>query len=734
MGNQGFPPAGLRPTPHCAHTLPVRALVVAVLCLAWATAHAQLHKRDSLFAALKEAGTTGGKIETLTAISQWNIRVDFRDAVSYAKQAMAIADTTTNLPAKAVAFTNRALVYWYNGEYGNSIDLNKAAIAIRKNMGDFRGTADNYQKIAMNYYYMADYERAIEYFQLSLAALEKFNAPRQLASTLNQIALVYNKMGKYDMAAAFLYEFSKERMRFKGYQGRTYNLLESTPFFRSREYFQIELDLQLKALNELERKGSDIDILFTCLNIADSYRELGKKALVLSYLKKANTYYQKVNWMTNHYGLGNAYLSLGQVDSAIEEFRSGIKTAREKGTRITLMAAYQGLGKALVKNGHWDEGLQNLKIGLAMTSEMGNRLDMVLTQYLMAEVYEQQKNWDEALSLCNESIGLAKEISAKKQIVQGLQMKSEILRAKGDYRLAYDLYKEAKIISDSLITGEADFQFAQQQAQLELDKKTKDIRQLNLEKEMQTASIRNKNFLIIGITAILVLSMLLAVSTFLRYRQKAKANKVLQHQKRQIEMLLSEVHHRIKNNLQVISSLLSIQSGQLQDANARMAVIEGQNRVQAMGLIHENIYKTENFSFIEMEGYLDKMGTSLMESFGYGAGKVKLGLSAEGISLDVDTAIHIGLIINELMTNSLKHAFHGCPDPRINVKLWVQNNGLLALEVQDNGRGFAPATKQNSFGLQLVKELASQMDGTVGFRQDSGLTVSITLSKFKMAA
>ena len=328
MGNQGFPPAGLRPTPHCAHTLPVRALVVAVLCLAWATAHAQLHKRDSLFAALKEAGTTGGKIEILTAISQWNIRVDFRDAVSYAIQAMALADTTTNLPAKAVAFTNRALVYWYNGEYGNSIGLNKAAIAIRKNTGDFRGTADNYQKIAMNYYYMADYERAIEYFQLSLAALEKFNAPRQLASTLNQIALVYNKMGKYDMAAAFLYEFSKERMRFKGYQGRTYNLLESTPFFRSREYFQIELDLQLKALNELERKGSDIDILFTCLNIADSYRELGKKALVLSYLKKADTYYQKVNWMTNHYGLGNAYLSLGQVDSAIEEFRSGIETAQ----------------------------------------------------------------------------------------------------------------------------------------------------------------------------------------------------------------------------------------------------------------------------------------------------------------------------------------------------------------------------------------------------------------------
>jgi two-component sensor histidine kinase len=706
-------------------------VIVGVLALV-GTGFAQIQKIDSLSKALQSSLITGERVSILTSISELYIRIDFRKAVEFAEVALSTAGGSADPQARALALTNRALVYWYNGEYANSIDMNQQAITLRKQSGDWEGIAGNHQKIALNYYYKADYEDAIRFYRIALAEYRKSVNSRQGISVLNQIALVYNKQGKYDSASRYLYEFSTERQKLLGYQGRTYNLVESTPFFRSKEYFQVELDLQLKALKNLQMKGNDRDILFTHLNIADSYRELEAYELALHHLKIADQYYSHIGWMRNCNGLGNAYLRLGLPDSAIMQFQEGVKVATEKGTKISLLAAYTGLGEGHEAKGNFGEALKNLKVGLQLTSEMGNKLDVILTSHRVGEVYMKLLDWESASIYCGEALRLAYAINAKKQIRDGLFCKSKILSALGHHEASLKAYQEGKLLGDSLITGEADLQFAQMQAQLELDKKNQDIDELNRQKELQRARLKNMDQLIYGIIIVLVLSVLLGVSTYLRFRQKSRANKILQEQKHQIETLLAEIHHRVKNNLQVISSLLSIQSDQLKNKNARMAVLEGQSRVQAMGLIHENIYKTENFAFIDMAEYLKKLSSSLVDS--YGIQELNIEIRTDRISVDVDTAILLGLIINELLTNSLKHAFAKVKNPSVVIDLHLDENKLLNLRITDNGRGFLIPANHESFGLKLVKELANQLGGSVEFVPGQGFCVMLKFKKFKLAA
>lgn len=711
------------------------SVMLCVFLNSWNTfSFGQLDKRDNLLSALAIANSSSEKVDLLTALSEWFIRVDFREAIYNAERALKIADSTRESKDKAIALTSRALVHWYNGEYNSSIRLNQEAIAIRKVMGDEKGIAFNHQKIALNYYYKADYEDAINYHTLALDGFRKAGDKREMASSLNQIALVYHKLGDYKNAARYIYEFSKVRQEFEGYQGRTYNLLETTPYFRSKEYFQMELDLQLKALEGLQKRGNDIDILMTCLNLADAQRELENPQKVLYYLQQADKYYEKVGWIPNFFGIGNAYLKVGEIDSAILTFRKSIEISSKIGTRISLMAAYSGLGEALFQKGQWKEAFEQYQIGLEMTTAMGNKLDVVLSLQRIANALLKNNALKEALSKCQQSIELAQKIKAKKQIRDGYFLQAQVLSAMGNFEPVYSIYQKGKLLADSLIAGDADLQFAQMQAQFELDKKTEDIKLLNQEKQIQEARIRNKDLLIYGFLIVVILSVLLALSIFLRYRQKNKANKVLREQKHQIEMLMGEIHHRVKNNLQVISSLLSIQSDQLKDENAKMAVLEGQSRVQAMGLIHENIYKSENFAFIQMDEYLKKLSSTLIGSFGFREDQIEVKINTGNLSVDVDTAILLGLIINELLTNSLKHAFSSTDNPCLWISLRLDENNLLTLEIKDNGGGFLVSSNQKSFGLRLVKELTRQMGGTIDFVQGPGFSVSLKFKKFKLAA
>ena len=182
---------------------------------------------------------------------------------------------------------------------------------------------------------------------------------------------------------------------------------------------------------------------------------------------------------------------------------------------------------------------------------------------------------------------------------------------------------------------------------------------------------------------------------------------------REKEVLLKEIHHRVKNNLQVTSSLLKLQSGYIQDKQALEMFGDSQNRIRSMALVHEKLYQSSDLSRVDFSEYVESLAALLFRSYGVDSTVIKLRIQAEKAFLSIETAVPCGLIANELLSNCLKHAF---PDKRpgeIRIRIFEDGNFLI-LSVADNGVGLPKGleiTKTESLGLQLVRTLTRQISG-----------------------
>lgn len=196
------------------------------------------------------------------------------------------------------------------------------------------------------------------------------------------------------------------------------------------------------------------------------------------------------------------------------------------------------------------------------------------------------------------------------------------------------------------------------------------------------------------------------------------------------EILLKEIHHRVKNNMQVISSLLNLQSNYVSDTQALEIFQESQNRVRSMALIHEKLYRSKNLAEIDLGEYVNDLVIYLFRSYkAYGKG-ITLKIQADDVHLGIDAAVPCGLIINELISNALKHAFPHNYQGEIRVEL-QKNQQQISLCVSDDGIGFPTDLdfqNTNSLGLQLVNTLVGQLDGTIELQNGSGTTFKISFA------
>ncbi len=206
-------------------------------------------------------------------------------------------------------------------------------------------------------------------------------------------------------------------------------------------------------------------------------------------------------------------------------------------------------------------------------------------------------------------------------------------------------------------------------------------------------------------------------------RMYIQTNEKNQH----IDSLIKELHHRVKNNLQVMSSLMALQSNRMKDAEGRQAMEEGRTRINAMALIHQELYLKNELAAANMNEYLENLSGSLAESFGYPSSVVSTQVTLHVNDLDIDQAVSIGLIVNELATNSFKHAFNGVADPRLFVRLNKLENEL-ELEVSDNGNGINPGEfSTHTFGMKLVNTLVQQLRRTIHFENRNGAKINIKM-------
>ena len=197
---------------------------------------------------------------------------------------------------------------------------------------------------------------------------------------------------------------------------------------------------------------------------------------------------------------------------------------------------------------------------------------------------------------------------------------------------------------------------------------------------------------------------------------------------REKEALLREIHHRVKNNLQVTSSLLRLQAGTIVDPETRDVFASTQNRIRSMALVHEKLYQSTNLSRIDFAEYITALAELLFKSYGVDSDAIAFRVEGDKIFLSVDTAVPCGLIVNEILSNALKHALPNDRRGEIVVTL-EQSENTCVMTIRDNGVGLArdaaPESKR-TLGLQLVRGLVQQLEGTFEAEGDNGARFTIT--------
>ncbi|GAA6772145.1 sensor histidine kinase [Flavobacterium sp. CGRL2] len=317
--------------------------------------------------------------------------------------------------------------------------------------------------------------------------------------------------------------------------------------------------------------------------------------------------------------------------------------------------------------------------------------------------------------------------------------------SRGDYISAIKHYQLYKSLSDSVFKGEKSKQISSLQVEFESEQKDKNIDLLKQQAKVQEIQIQKDTVIrYVFIGSVVVLILFLAV-LYKSFRLKKKKNEQLEIKRQQIEAqnelnkkmllekewLLKEIHHRVKNNLQIVISLLNTQSAYLDNEDALLAIQNSQHRMHAMSLIHQKLYQSDNLANIDMSWYIFELISYMRECFDTDT-KINFALETEKVYLDVAQAVPLGLIINEAINNAIKYAFPKDRKGKVTIELKNTGENNYKLVIADNGVGLPEnfeETERNSLGMNLMMGLTDQIDGEFEMKNDSGLTIKITFTK-----
>ena len=317
--------------------------------------------------------------------------------------------------------------------------------------------------------------------------------------------------------------------------------------------------------------------------------------------------------------------------------------------------------------------------------------------------------------------------------------------ALGNSASALNHYQIYTALNDSLVTNRNSQQLTELQLQYDTENKDQNIRLLTQQSQLQQTRIHNqeiiRNVIIVGLIVLLIFSGLIYSRYLLNKRVNEKLarkqdeingqNKILQKLLEEKEWLLKEIHHRVKNNLQIVISLLNSQSAFLENKDALEAIQKSQHRMHAMSLIHQKLYQSDNMASIDMHWYIHELVSYIKESFNTDK-KVNFILDIDQAELDVAQAVPLGLILNEAITNAIKYAFPESQKGRVSISFKADLNDICSLWISDNGIGLPPGFDpllNESLGMSLMQGLSEQLDGSLLVRNNEGLTLNITFKR-----
>jgi len=607
--------------------------------------------------------------------------------IGFYRSAIAIYAQIAEKREQAGVLIKLGNVYLMGGQYQTMINLLNDA---RRLYGQLQYPEKEmdlewlYERFEYAYLGMDNYTEALKYALKSVRIIEKYKDVSLRAFRIyNNVALLNSLLKRYDT--------------------QTYFLNKALPIARKQQAINKDSGMVAQVLG----------------NMVVSKIAQGKPAEAIGYLKKIGDRYPHNNlgWrhFINKYYL-QAYTENHQFAEAGRYYQLVVKqTAELDQFHAHQTTNYNAIIKYLTATKQFDVAYKYLNLN-DHACRKNSQVDLLARNYL---------DWFRVDSL------------------------------KGDFKMALKHFQQAKVITDSLVNIKKASELADLQIGYQTEKKDEEIRLkaqkillLNKQAQYQQVSLLHektiKNFTFAGLV---MLALLLGVS-YNRYRLKQRTNKQLEEQQERInganaslqqlnesletllsekEWLLKEIHHRVKNNLQIVISLLNTQSAYLDNQDALDAIRNSQHRMHAMSLIHQKLYQSENLSTINMSVYIRELVEYLGESFKQDK-SVAMVMEVSPVKLDVSQAVPLGLILNEAISNAIKYAFKETKNGQIDIMLRQEPDGKYLLCISDNGiglpDGFDPY-HTSSLGMSLMQGLSLQLEGDFLLENENGLKVCV---------
>lgn len=514
-------------------------------------------------------------------------------------------------------------------------------------------------------------------------------------------------------------------------------LLREGLAFRDKGDYQQALARYLEAVKTMDGQKKDRVLGSSWLNIAGVYQMMGGTSMTEVYVNKGIDYshtaldlYRDIQDTSGQVSslneLGVLYRDKARsfnhewyYDTAFVYYTEAIRLMELSPKAAKLRARlYNNISQVYLEhNKDYPSALDFLFKAVA-ANQAQNDTDALTYNYgNISHAYENEGKFQPALQYAQLMLFASLALHEPERVKNGYFQVFNVYNFFGKSDSALRYYILAADLNDSLTDIAKTTQVAELQTKYETEKK-----------EVQIAGQRRQILWLVAASAVFAG---LAVSMVLLYGRVRKQRRQIAEQSARLETMMKELHHRVKNNLQVVSSLLSLQSYDLIDDKAVAALKESQQRVEAMSMIHQRLYKNDELTTVNMREYLSDLAESLVTSYGFERDAFDLTVSARPERLDVDKALPIGLIINEMVTNALKYAYPGVSRPALDIRLDEDAKQLL-VEVRDNGVGLDVAQwkrKSQSFGKQLIGALCRQLRAEQQLVVDGGTRFTLLIPK-----
>jgi pentatricopeptide repeat protein len=485
--------------------------------------------------------------------------------------------------------------------------------------------------------------------------------------------------------------------------------------------------------------------------IAQCYSQMGISYFFQYQYDNAQLYYQKA---INLYlktknkkelagvliNQGIVYTYINKYNEAEKNYLDALNIYQQEKNVAGLSPTYNSLAKIYFAKKDYEKAIEYYKQSEKYSIESNNSFNLISTYNSLAIVYKELKKYNEAKIYSEKSIAISKQIGALEREMFCHETMADVLFSMGDYKNAYQSFKNYSIIKDSLFTSDKNDAIAEMQAKFDVEKNQQNVKEIELQKKIDNETNSRQRLLLIIIIIVILISLLF---TMILFRNKQKVNSLLEQKNAAIqanleqkEVMMGEIHHRVKNNLQMVSSILDLQARDLTDEKSMRVIEDSLSRINAISLIHQRLYQSDNIRGIKINTYLQELAFDILKNFTptSQSNPIVLQCQIDDLDMDLESAIPIGLITAELITNACKYAFTSIEKPEIKIALNKQNN-ILILTVTDNGVGKQASVNESgtSFGTKLIKSLSRKLRAEINENSsEKGTVIQLKINNFKL--